>query len=96
MKEDLLMMVAALGLTCALLLLRHLFLRGGYNKGAVVKLTKFIDRHGDSGTGDGDEEWPLVIVPQADASPRAAEGSDAEPVEFGHASVQDQKMSREV
>ena len=51
MTEDLLMTAAALGLTCALLLLRHLFIRGGYNKGAVVKVTKYLDHDGGSGGG---------------------------------------------
>ncbi len=81
MKEDLLMIVAAFGLTCALLLLRHLFLRGGYNKHAVVKLTKFTDRHGDSGADNADE-WPSVIVLETDASQHVEVISDAEPTEM--------------
>ena len=77
MKEDLLMIVAALSLTCALLLLRHLFLRGGYNKGAVVKLTKFVDNGGGSGADDADDEWPSVIELHTDASQHVEEISDA-------------------
>ncbi len=77
MKEDLLMMAAALGLTCALLLLRHLFLRGSYNKGAVVKVTKYIDRDGGSGTDDEDDEWPPVIGLQAEPFHYVKKSSDA-------------------
>ena len=77
MKENLLMIVTAFGLTCALLLLRHLFLRGGYNKHAVVKLTKFIDNGGSSGADDEDDEWPSVIGLQTDVSQHVEEISDA-------------------